>query len=145
MERSSFSAMIIHVNLQDICEIRLHSKTRLVILNVSANSVDRKYLRMTEHHCLNFLFFRRFNRLVLTDLMPSDSYRMNLTLVGKGSPPKTKMKPFDVDLYPSVVEVTGTQELRTLLKINYRVAGNFSVSPFTDGTENVFSFSPYLI
>ena len=58
MERSSISAMIIHVNLQDICEIRLHSKTRLVILNVSANSVDRKYLRMTEHHCL--LQFKEF-------------------------------------------------------------------------------------
>ncbi|XP_075258484.1 uncharacterized protein LOC142350519 [Convolutriloba macropyga] len=132
------------MNLGEIIAFRTISSSNMVTIEFQIEAgvgteIILDYSAVKTGHTNSSTFpFRRFNRLVLTDLMPSDSYRMNLTLVGKGSPPKTKMKPFDVDLYPSVVEVTGTQELRTLLKINYRVAGNFSVMLITvkpDGSQ----------
>ncbi|XP_075258482.1 uncharacterized protein LOC142350517 [Convolutriloba macropyga] len=89
------------MNMGDITAFQTISSSNMVTIEFQIETgavgteIKLDYSAVKTGHTNSSTFrFRVFNRLVLNDLMPSDSYRMNLTLVGKGSPPKTKNEAF---------------------------------------------------
>ena len=74
--------------------------------------------------------FRLFNRYILTNMTPSESYDMTLTWTGQGVNYQTRVKTFEVHMYPSEVIITQVDAFAHRIEISFETSGNFSVSFF---------------
>ena len=71
--------------------------------------------------------FRLFNRYILTNMTPSESYDMTLTWKGQGVNYQTRVKTFEVQMYPSEVTITQVDAFAHKIELSFETTGNFSV------------------
>ena len=74
------------------------------------------------------LYFRLMNRLIIPSLEPSESYTMTLTLKSEGVNFRTRVKTFEVHLYPSDVVISNVVASYHELAFDYITVGDFAVS-----------------
>ncbi|XP_075249405.1 uncharacterized protein LOC142342103 [Convolutriloba macropyga] len=92
--------------------------------------------RYTGHNNKTIYPYKLFNRYVYTNMTPSETYDMTLTWTGQGVNYQTRMKTFEVHMYPSEVNITNVHTFAHKIQISFDTSGNFSYLEVTVSPES---------